>query len=128
MRKLLLLLAFVSLAACGGGEKPGEYGDKMSELETALKDNTAWPYEAVGVLDIVEAGFDGDSEYAIWGIGSLLTEDDDEWGITITLKEGVAEEAQVDIDSGEEVRVWLDRPVTDYGVTSYPVVRMEKLP
>lgn len=127
MRKLLLTLVFVSLGACGGSEKPGEYGDKMSELEIALKDNTRWPVEAVGVLDIAEAGYDEDSEYATWGIGSLVTEDDDEWGVTITLREGVAEDARFDIDSGEAVRVWLDAPVKDFGVTSYPIIRMEKL-
>ena len=127
MRKLLLILAFISLGACGGTDKPGEFGDKMSALETALQDNTSWPYEAVGVLDIVEAGFDGTSEYAEWGVGSLITEDDDEWGISVTLRQGVAARAEVDIDSGEKVRVWLEAPVDEFGYTTYPISRMEKL-
>ena len=127
MNRLIAVAILMFIAACGGGDKPGEFGDRKSALESALESNTSWPYEAVGVLDIVEAGFDGTSEYAEWGVGSLLTDDDDEWGISITLRQGVAEQARIDIDSGEPVRVWLEAPVEEYGYTTYPISRMEKL-
>ena len=114
------------MCACGGGATD-DYGDITSALETALAENQDWPYEAVGVLDIVEAGGFDESGYVEWAVGTLLTEDDDEWGVMIEIKDGIAQRARIDIDSGENVRVWLGAPSREYGVLSYPVVRMEKL-
>ena len=127
MKKLIAIAAFLLLGACGDGGAPDDYGDVKSALESALETNETWPYEAVGILEIVEAGFDDNSEYAAWAVGSLLTDDDDEWGIMIEIGEGVAQKARIDIDSGQKVRVWLGRPENKYGDTSYPVVRMQRL-
>ena len=127
MKKLVILLVATVLTGCGGGEKVGDFGDTKSALETALENNSSWPYEAVGVLDIVEAGFNDDSEYASWAVGSLLTEDDDEWGISITIRDGVAAEARIDIDSGEAVKVWLEAPVEEFGYLTFPISKIEKL-
>ena len=127
MTRIVTLFAIAMLAACGGSDDSVDIGDIKSSLEAELESNTDWPYETVGVLDIIEAGFDGNSEYAQWGVGSLLTDDDDEWGVPITLEEGVAARARVDIDSGQEVRVWLEPAREEHGFTSYPVVKMEKL-
>jgi hypothetical protein len=84
------------------------------------------PFEQVGVLDIVEAGGYGDSEYPNWAIGSLITHDDD-FGVSIKIGEGVISKAKIDIDSGNEVRVWLNASVKDYGVYTFPVTRIESL-
>ena len=124
MKNLMLACAFLALAACGSdgaGDAP-----EPGSLEAILQDNTTWPYQAEGVLDIVEAGFE-ESDYAHWAVGFLITDPGDDFGIMIEITDGVAERAKVDIDSGRRVRVWLEEPKTDYGVLTYPVSRIEKL-
>ena len=116
---------FLILAACGGGG-PDALTETMSPLEARLLANTAWPYEVVGVLDIVEAGFE-DSEYADWAVGSLVTDETDEFGVQINIGRGVAAHGKINIDSGERVKVWLEAPIPEYGVQTYPVSRIEKL-
>ena len=124
MNKLAAIVMALVLCACGGGDS-GD-GPEPGSLEAALQVNTAWPYEATGVLDIVEAGFE-DSEYAHWAVGFLITDPGDEFGIMIEITDGVAERAKIDIDSGRAVRVWLEKPKTDYGELMYPVSRIESL-
>lgn len=124
MKSFALVLAMLLLAACGGGESYD--APAPDSLEAILQSNTAWPYEAVGVLDIVEAGFE-ESDYAQWAVGFLITDPSDEFGIMIEITDGVAERARVDIDSGERVRVWLEEPKTEYGELTYPITKIEKL-
>ena len=114
------------LTACGGGS---EYslGEEGSNLQVLLAKNTEWPYEMVGVLDIVEAGgYDDVSEYPTWAIGNVITADD-EWGVMIEIGDGVVSRAKINIDSGEEVRLWLEKPHKKYDVLTYPVSRIEAL-
>lgn len=126
MRKHILFLAFLAIAACGGGD-PSDIESGQAALERALNENTTWPYEVVGTLDIVEAGYaDTETEYVEWAVGSLLI-DDDEFGIQINIGDGVATRAGINIDSGEKVKVWLEAPTLAYGTASYPVSRIEKL-
>jgi len=124
MKNLLLAFTFLVLAGCGsdGASDAPEPGS----LEAILRDNTSWPYQAEGVLDIVEAGFE-ESDYAHWAVGFLIANPGDDFGPMIEITAGVAERAKVDIDSGRRVRVWLEEPKTEYGVLTYPVSRIEKL-
>jgi hypothetical protein len=56
MKKLIpIMISIFYLVSCGG-ESPGGNGEPLSNLEKALLENTSWPTERVGVLDIVEAG------------------------------------------------------------------------
>ena len=125
MRHILIsaMLAFV-LAACGGdgGSDMGDAG----LLEIRLAKNTEWPCEVVGVLDIVEAGGYDESDYPTWAVGNIIT-DDDEWGVMIEIGDGVVSRAKINIDSGEQVRVWLEKPHKKYDVMTYPVSRIEAL-
>ena len=123
MRKLVLYGTVLLLLVGCGGQDSGN-GASVSSLEETLSANTAWPQEVVGVLDIVEAGGYGDSEYPSWAVGSLLTDDDDE-GISISIGEGVVSRAKIDIDSGKTVRVWLQAPKLEYGIEFYPVSRIQ---
>ncbi|MDJ0708976.1 MAG: hypothetical protein QNJ14_01245 [Woeseiaceae bacterium] len=127
MNKLVIAIAiaFLFLAACGGGgydETP-----EPGSLEAKLLSNTAWPYEAEGVLDIVEAGGFDDAGFADWGVGFLITDPADEFGVMIEINAGVAKRARFDIDSGRKVRVWLEQPKTDYDVLTYPISKIEAL-
>lgn len=122
MTRLVLLLAFLALTACGGGT---DSSPAANSLETTLAANDSWPYEVVGVLDIVEAGY-GDSDDPEWAVGSIVT-DDDEWGVSIEIQGAVISRAGIDIDSGKKVRAWLDAPHRNYGVDTYPVSRLEAL-
>ncbi len=124
MKKFAVGLVVLALSACGGGDS--DDAPVPGSLEAVLEGNTTWPYEAQGVLDIVEAGFE-DSEYAHWAVGFLITDPGDEFGIMIEITDGVAERAKIDIDSGREVRVWLEKPKTEYGELTYPVSRIEAL-
>ncbi len=124
VRFLILGCLLAALAACGGdggGSSPAAKGG----LATTLKTNDDWPYEAQGVLDIVEAGFDGTSDAPQWAVGMLL-EGGDEFGVLIEIDGGVIARAGIDIDSGEPVRVWLESPKDVSGEPMYPVSRMEK--
>ena len=120
-----IMISIIYLVSCGG-ESPGDLGGGNSSLEKALLENTSWPIERVGVLDIVEAGGYGDSDYPSWAVGSLVTHDDD-FGIGIKIGEGVISKAKIDIDSGNEVRVWLNAPAKEYGAYTFPVTRIESL-
>lgn len=124
MKKLAVAMVVLALTACGGGDP--DDAPEPGSLEAVLQSNSTWPYEATGVLDIVEAGFE-DSEYAHWAVGFLLTDPGDEFGIMIEITDGVAERAKIDIDSGKTVRVWLEKPKTEYGELTYPVSRIESL-
>ena len=126
MRKLLIAAsaAFV-LAACGGGGA-GTDSDYGGVLQLQLAKNTEWPYEVVGILDIVEAGGFDESDYPNWAVGNIIT-DDDEWGVMIEIGEGVVSRAKINIDSGKKVRAWLEKPHKNYDVLTYPVSRIEAL-
>ena len=126
MKKLIpIMISIIYLVSCGG-ESPGGNGEPLLNLEKALLENSSWPAERVGVLDIVEAGGYGDSEYPSWAVGMLVTHDDD-IGISIKIGEGVVSKARIDVDSGNEVRVWLGAPVKEYGVFMFPITRIESL-
>ena len=124
MRQVFSTVAIaLLLAACGGG---GMDSADSSNLEIRLAGNTTWPYELVGVLDIVEAGGYDDAGYPSWAVGNIVT-DDDEWGVMIEIGEGVVSRAQINIDSGKKVRAWLEKPHKKYDVMTYPVSRIEAL-
>ncbi len=123
MRKLALYgTVLLLLVGCGGQDSGNDAS--VSSLEETLSANTVWPQEVVGVLDIVEAGGYGDSEYPSWAVGSLLTDDDDE-GISISIGEGVVSRARIDIDSGKQVKVWLEAPKSEYGTKTFPISRIQ---
>ena len=125
MRKIFCSLALaLLLGACGAGE--GISDDYGGNLEILLAKNTEWPYEMVGILDIVEAGGYDDSDYPTWAVGNIIT-DDDEWGVMIEIGDGIVRQAEINIDSGEKVRVWLEKPHKKYDVLTYPVSRIEAL-
>ena len=123
MRHILIItMLALLLASCGGSDSGGDGGI----LEIRLAKNTEWPYEMVGVLDIVEAGGWDESDYPTWAVGNIIT-DDDEWGVMIEIGDGVVSRARINIDSGEPVRVWLEKPHKKYDVLTYPVSRIEAL-
>ena len=124
MYRLLILACLLGgLVACGGGGESMPSAD--SSLAASLATNETWPYEAEGVLDIVEAGFDGTSDEPQWAVGMLL-EGGDEFGVLIEIDGGVIARAGINIDSGEAVRVWLESPKDVSGEPMYPVSKMEK--
>lgn len=124
MRQVLILAALaLVLAACGGD---GTDTDDGGNLQVLLAKNSEWPYELVGVLDIVEAGGYDESDYPNWAVGNVIT-DDDEWGVMIEIGDGVVSRAGINIDSGEKVRLWLEKPHKNYDVLTYPVSRIETL-
>ena len=123
MRILVLTVMLFSLISCGGGTQSETV--RTGSLETVLEANDSWPYEVVGILDIVEAGFD-DSDMPSWAVGSVVT-DDDEFGVLIKIDGTVIARAGINIDSGEKIRVWLEAPKDEYGVTTYPVSKLEEL-
>ena len=125
MNKLIISITFLLLAACGGSDY--SEAPEPGSLEAKLQSNSTWPYKAVGVLDVIEAGGFDESGYANWGVGFLITDPADEFGVMIEIGEGVAERAKFDIDSGRKVRVWLEEPKTEYGELTYPISRIEKL-
>jgi len=124
MRKLLMILIVLAVTGCGGGYE--EPVPEPGSLEAKLLANSTWPHEAIGVLEIVEAGFD-DSDYAEWAVGFLITDPDDEFGVMIEITDGLAERARIDIDSGKKVRVWLEEPKKADDVLSYPISKIEAL-
>ena len=121
---LVFMAAAFILAACGGGGGSG--GSDGGILEIRLAKNSEWPYEMIGVLDIVEAGGWDDSDFPSWAVGNIIT-DEDEWGVMIEIGDGVVRKAGINIDSGEKVRVWLEKPHKNYDVLTYPVSRIEAL-
>lgn len=127
MKKLSLIVVFLVLVACSGGSGTSGSGSSVggNNLEAILASNNSWPYEVVGVLDIVEAGY-GDSNEPEWAVGSIVTADD-EWGVSIEIQGTVISRAGINIDSGKQVRAWLEAPKDDYGVNTYPVSRLEAL-
>ena len=125
MRRMLISTCLLlTLAACD--RDGGADGDSGGNLQVVLAKNTEWPYEMVGILDIVEAGGYEESEYPSWAVGNIITEDD-EWGVMIEIRDGIVSRAEINIDSGEEVRVWLEKPHKKYDVLTYPVSRIESL-
>ena len=121
MNRLALVSILTGLVACNGDTSSEFTGG--GNLEIALAANETWPYETVGILDIVEAGY-GDSDAPAWAVGSLIT-DDDEYGVSISIDGAVIARAGVNIDSGEPVRVWLEAPTNEYGVDTYAVSRIQ---
>ena len=125
MRQLLMWVALMFVLAACSGDSSYSGGDG-GILEIRLAKNTEWPYEMVGVLDIIEAGGYDESDYPIWAVGNIIT-DEDEWGVMIEIGDGVVSRAKINIDSGEPVRVWLEKPHKKYDVMTYPVSRIEAL-
>ena len=126
MRIIAISLSIIfALMACGDGD-PGLDSMTDSSLEATLKGNTQWPYELVGTLDIVEAGDYDDSNYPAWAVGSIIT-DADEWGVLINIGDGVVRKARINIDSGEKVRVWLEKPQMEDDELFYPVSKIQAL-
>ena len=120
MNRFALVSILMGLVACGGDM---DSATDAGNLEIALAANETWPYETVGVLDIVEAGY-GDSDSPEWAVGSLVTHDD-EYGVMISIEGPVIARAGINIDSGEPVRVWLEAPTNEYGVDTYAVSRIQ---
>ncbi len=129
MRSIGLVLCLFASLGCGASSTDGAGSgeDRLSPLEVGLRGNSEWPYEAVGVLDIVEAVYGDESEHPTAAFGSLLSEGDDEWGVPIEIGPGVVAKAGINIDSGSPVRVWLGAPKNDYGDETYPIARIEPL-
>lgn len=126
MRHMLMATVLAcALTACGGGSD-GTDSTYGGNLQILLAKNTDWPYELVGVLDIVEAGGYDESDYPTWAVGNIIT-DDDEWGVMIEIGDGVVSRARINIDSRKKVRVWLEAPHKKYDVLTYPVSRIESL-
>ncbi len=123
MRRLFLAAFVVGLAACGGASDDRNAGG----LQALLDANTTWPYEVTGVLDIVEAGGFDENDYPTWAVGSLVNDQTDEFGVAIDIQGDVVARARINIDSGEPVRAWLEAPITQYGVKTYPVSKLEGL-
>lgn len=125
MKKLICFLAILLLAGCS--DSGSDYGaDSPSPLEIKLEFNTTWPYEVEGVLDIVEAGGYEESNYPNWAVGSLVTPDSG-YGLLIEIGEGIASEGQIEIDSGKKIKVWLSQPHMQYGVKTYPIIKMRNI-
>jgi hypothetical protein len=124
MHKLVFIFLVFGLSACDN-EGGGGTSTIGSGLEAVLESNESWPYEAVGILDIVEAGY-GESDDPEWAVGSLVTKDD-EFGVGIEIDGNVISRARINIDSGKEVRVWLEKPKMEYGVKTYPVSKIVPL-
>ncbi len=123
MRQLVIYAFVFGLAACGGSIDE----ERHSELAVLLDANTSWPYEVTGVLDIVEAGGYDENDYPTWAVGSLITDQTDEFGISIDIEGDVVPRARINIDSGKPVRAWLEAPKMQYGVTTYPIAKLEAL-
>ena len=121
MNRFALIATLLGLVACSG--EMGSETSTRGSLETALEANSTWPYETVGILDIVEAGY-GDSDSPEWAVGSLVT-DNDEFGVLIKIEGAVIARAGIKIDSGEKVRVWLEAPKNEYGETIYAVSKIQ---
>jgi hypothetical protein len=124
MHRLIFIFLVFGLSACSndGGDSASTIG---AGLEAVLESNESWPYEAVGILDIVEAGY-GETDDPEWAVGSLVTKDD-EFGVSIEIDGNVISRAQINIDSGKPVRVLLEKPKMEYGVKTYPVSRIVPL-
>ena len=120
MRYIIPLVFLVLVSGCGSSDPSAS---KSDSLESILASNSQWPFAVVGILDIVEAGGYGDSEYPEWAVGSLITSDDPE-GIAIEIGSGVVASSGIDIDSGKSVRVWLEQPNKQYGILSFPITKM----
>ncbi len=123
-RRLILGCLLGALAACSGGDGQSSPSTD-SDFASRLASNQAWPYEATGVLDIVEAGFDGTSDEPQWAVGMLLS-DGEEFGVLIEIDGGVIARAGINIDSGEPVRAWLESPKDVSGEPMYPVSKLQK--
>jgi len=120
---LFIILAIGFLAACS--DEAFDVGsEQASALQAVLNANEDWPYEVTGVLEIVEAGGYADSEYPDWAVGNLVTRGDDT-GVSVDIGEGVASSAEINIDSGKEVRVWLEAPTKEHGIKTYAISRIE---
>lgn len=126
-RRLIVGCLASALVACGGGAVDAGSSSPGTESGFAaiLKKNEHWPYEAEGVLDIIEAGFDGTSDQPQWAVGSLLV-GGDEFGVLIEIDGAVIARAGINIDSGEPVLAWLERPMHISGEPIYPVSKLQK--
>ncbi|SMF63205.1 hypothetical protein SAMN02745866_04078 [Alteromonadaceae bacterium Bs31] len=121
MKKLFVfIVCLFALVACSDGGVPA---NNSTSIEAELKSNGNWPYQIQGVLDIVEAGGYEDTEYPGWAVGGLVREGD-EFGVSISIGEGVVAAAGIDIDSRKLVTVWLGAPKKEFGVLTYPVERI----
>ena len=120
MTYITLLVILILISGCGSCDSSAPVS---SSLESILASNSQWPFEVLGILDIVEAGGYGVFEYPDWAVGSLNTSDDPE-GILIDIGSGVVASSSNDIDSGESMRVWLEQPTKQYGMLSYPITKM----
>ena len=125
MRQVLMWVALTFVLAACGGDSSYSGGDG-GILEIRLAKNTEWPYEMEGVLDIIEAGGYDESNYPTWAVGFVVADADD-MGVMIEIGDGVVSRAKINIDSGEPVRVWLEKPHKKYDVLTYPVSRIEAL-
>lgn len=119
MRISVLLFAASLVASCGG--EPAS--EPVGSVEARIAASDSWPQEVVGVLDIVDAG-GYESDYPDWAVGMLVTADDPD-GISINIGDGVLAAGRVDIDDGRSVRVWVNKPNTEYGVLTFPVTKVK---
>ncbi len=118
MKKTMLVLCLLCLFACGN-----ERGTASSGSESGLASNTAWPYEVVGEVDIVDAGF-GDSDYANWAVGSVVVNGE---YISIDFETSVLEAAGIDseFNFSNPATLNLGAPKKEYGELTYPVVEIK---
>lgn len=120
MNRIAVIVTLLALAACDGVTDSETGG---SSIETALVANDTWPYETVGTLEIVDVGY-GDSDVPEWAVGLLVSEED-EFGVVIKIDGAVIADAGIDIDSGEQVRVWLESPTDEHGDKIYAVSKIQ---
>lgn len=118
MKKIVPIILSLFLAACGGDEiKNSPSG------ESALAGNTRWPYEVVGEVDIIDAGF-GDSDYANWAIGSVTVNGEE---ISIEFETLVLRSAGIgsEFNFSSPAKLMLGSPKQEYGMLTYPVVEIK---
>ena len=125
MKLAILLAAAAMLVAAGCSEAPAGVTGSKPTLEAELKANSTWPYAVVGVLDIVDAGFDSETGRVSWAAGAIVTDKDPD-GVLIMIEEGAVRDG-IDIDSGKAIRAWLSEPTMEYGYPTYPVSKIEAM-
>jgi len=120
---VLILLVILILPSCDNSSDVY----KENIIEKNLTNNTKWPYLIVGVLDIAYAGdYDGSSDYPSFAMGQIDTGNkvDD---ISFNVDHDVLQQAGIDIDSGEVLKIWLAGPPKyENGINVYQVAKLER--
>lgn len=116
MKYVVVVFLTIALTACV--EENSSMGS--DSVGTSLANNTVWPYEVVGEIDIVDAGF-GDSDVPSWAVGSIIIKDEE---LLIEFGSNVLRKAQIDADFAfsSPATLMLGKPRSEGGALIYPVV------